>query len=101
MTTNLPPDPAAERPTIRRTPRRGRLINNRVAVVDVLADSLDGFAPDRMDAARRTVHARVLAVRRGHWDAATDATSPGIYAFIIIEGTMLRRVAAGHREGAE
>jgi len=100
-TTNFPPEPAAERPVVRRVPRRGRLINNRVAIVDVLSDVLDGMSSDRVEAARRSVHARVLAVRRGHWDAATDALSPGIYAFIVIEGTMLRRVAAGHREGAE
>jgi CRP/FNR family transcriptional regulator, cyclic AMP receptor protein len=101
MTPHLPPEPAAARPVVRRVPRRGRLINNRVALVDVLGDASDDLTPERLDIARRAVHARVLAVRRGHWDAATDATSPGVYGFIVIEGTMIRRVTAGHREGAE
>jgi CRP/FNR family transcriptional regulator, cyclic AMP receptor protein len=86
---------------VRRTPRRGRLINQRIALADALSDLGDDLDPERLELARRAVKARVLAVRRGHWDAVADASAPGVYGFVIINGTMLRRVTAGHREGAE
>jgi CRP-like cAMP-binding protein len=103
MTINLPQEPAGRnaRPVIRRSPRRGRLLNTRIPLVDALADRADAIAPERLELARRAVLARVLAVRRGHWDAATDASSPGVYGFMVVDGTLLRRVRAGHREGAE
>lgn len=103
MPTNLSQEPAAEqpRPSVRRPVRRGRLVNSRISLVEALGDRAEGLPPDRLETARRTVLARVLAVRRGHWDAATDASSPGIYGFVVLDGTLLRRVAAGHREGAE
>jgi CRP-like cAMP-binding protein len=98
-------DPATattpERPTTRRAPRRGRLVNTRLPLVDALPDLADQMPADRLEQARRAVRARVLGVRRGHWDAAADAAAPGLYGFVIVEGTLLRRVTAGHREGAE
>jgi CRP/FNR family cyclic AMP-dependent transcriptional regulator len=103
MLMNSPQDPVAEpeRPVVRRVPRRGRLMNSRVPLVDALPDLADQLDPERLELARRAVRARVLAVRRGHWDAAADATGAGLFGFVIVDGTILRRVAAGHREGAE
>jgi CRP-like cAMP-binding protein len=103
MPTDLPPHPAAEplKPAVRRALRRGRILNQRIPLVEALAERADELAADRLELARRAVHARVLTVRRGHWDAPADAASPGVYGFLIVEGTVLRRVSAGHREGAE
>jgi CRP-like cAMP-binding protein len=73
-----------------------------VPLVDVLPDLADVMSEERLAHARRLVRVRALAVRRGDWDAAADAAPPtGGTAFVIAAGTILRRVAAGHREGAE
>ena len=104
LLADLPHDQSTEpaRPaTVRRVPRRGRLVNQRVALVDVLPDLADVLDPERLQLARRAARARVLAVRRGHWDAAADASAPGLHGFVVVDGTILRRVTAGHREGAE
>ena len=100
MLTNTP-QADLNRPVVRRAPRRGRLVNSRVALVDALTDIADQLSGERLELARRTARARVLAVRRGHWDGAADGVAPGLYGFVIIDGTLLRRVTAGHREGAE
>jgi CRP-like cAMP-binding protein len=65
----------------------------------VLPDVADDLSPERLEAARRAVRMPVLAVRRGAWDGIGDAI--GNLGFVIAEGTILRRVTAGHREGAE
>ena len=69
--------------------------------MDALPDLADELDEERLALARRAVRTRMLAVRRGLWDAAADASAPGCYGFIIVTGTVLRRVTAGHREGAE
>ena len=69
--------------------------------MDALPDLADELDEERLALARRAVRTRMLAVRRGLWDAAADAATPGCYGFIIVTGTVLRRVTAGHREGAE
>ena len=69
--------------------------------MDALPDLADELDEERLALARRAVRTRMLAVRRGLWDAAADASTPGCYGFIIVTGTVLRRVTAGHREGAE
>ena len=100
MLTNSP-QAEPDRPLPRRALRRGRLVNTRVPLVDALPDLGDQLPADRLELVRRAVRARVLAVRRGHWDAATDSAAPGLFGFVIVSGTLLRRVTAGHREGAE
>jgi CRP/FNR family transcriptional regulator, cyclic AMP receptor protein len=93
------PAPVPERPATTRGLRRARPLAHRIALVDALPDLADQLDESRLEHARRAVRARVLAVRRGIWDAATD--SEGTYGFVILSGTVLRRVTAGHREGAE
>ncbi|MEA2126854.1 MAG: family transcriptional regulator, cyclic receptor protein [Solirubrobacteraceae bacterium] len=83
-----------------RTPRSARPLSGTVALADVLPE-LDDLAPDRGDHARRAVHTPTLGVRRGAWDAADDARAHGSHGFVIVSGAVLRRVVAGHREGAE
>jgi CRP/FNR family transcriptional regulator, cyclic AMP receptor protein len=83
-----------------RAPRRGRLLGQHYPLVDALAD-VDGLVGERLEHARRVVRARTLGVRRGRWDAAADAAEHAPRGFVVIEGTLLRRVAAAHREGAE
>jgi CRP/FNR family cyclic AMP-dependent transcriptional regulator len=80
------------------SPRRARPLAARVALVDVLPE-LDG--PPASQRARNAVSAATVAVPRGIWDAAADATDPSIQGFMVVSGAILRRVEAGHREGAE
>lgn len=80
--------------------RRARPLAAGVALVDVLPD-LEDLPEDRLDRARRAVRAPSLAVRRGLWDAASDASEHATRGFVIVSGALLRRVVAGHREGAE
>ena len=94
-----PGSPAGRPATTTRVLRRGRPLANRIPLVDALPDLADHLDQNRLELARRAVRARVVAVRRGAWDAAADAE--GTYGFVIITGTVLRRVIAGHREGAE
>jgi CRP-like cAMP-binding protein len=78
------------------------VLASRVALVDVLGDLADELPADRVDRARRAIRLRELAVRRGPWAAASDAVATSATAgFVIADGTMLRLVTAGHREGAE
>jgi CRP-like cAMP-binding protein len=91
----------ASGPTTPRSLRRGRLLADRVPLVDTLA-SLEGtLPPERAERARRAVRAATLSVRRGTWDAAADARAHAPYGFVLVSGGLLRRVTAGHREGAE
>jgi CRP/FNR family transcriptional regulator, cyclic AMP receptor protein len=84
-----------------RGPRRGRALGRRVALVDALAE-LDGhLAPARAELSRRTVLARTLGIRRGTWDAISDAHEHAPLGFVIVRGAVLRHVVVGHREGAE
>lgn len=70
-------------------------------VVDALPDLVDQLPAERAVRARHAVRARTLTVRRGHWAATADARESGAVGFLVIDGTLLRRVVAGHREGAE
>lgn len=84
-----------------RTPaaRRGRVLNTRTALVDALTEL--ELSPDRAERARRAVRAPTIGVRRGAWDAPADAAEHRALGFVVVEGALLRRVVAGHREGAE
>jgi CRP-like cAMP-binding protein len=90
--------PTLARPA--RAPHRGRLLATRVALVDVLAD-LEHLPPERADRARSAVRVPTIGVRRGAWDAVADAAEHSSHSFIVVSGALLRRVVAGHREGAE
>lgn len=92
------PIPSALKP---RPLHRGRPQPGHVALVDLVGDLDPGFAPERLQRARQTVRAGTLAVRRGGWDPVADAADHEAYAFVIVEGAVLRRVVIGHREGAE
>jgi CRP-like cAMP-binding protein len=83
-----------------RVTTRGRLLATRVALVDVLPD-LDELPAERAERARGAVRAPTLGVRRGVWDAVTDAGEFSGHGFVVVSGALLRRVVAGHREGAE
>jgi CRP-like cAMP-binding protein len=82
-----------------RAAQRGRLLATRVALVDVL--ELDQLPPERAERARSAVRAPTVGVRRGVWDAVADARDHSSHGFIVVSGALLRRVVAGHREGAE
>jgi CRP/FNR family cyclic AMP-dependent transcriptional regulator len=56
---------------------------------------------ERLERARRAVRAPTLGVRRGVWEAADDSAEHGPHGFVIVSGAVMRRVVAGHREGAE
>ena len=101
MPNPLPEAGPNGRPVVRRAPRRGRLLANRSPLVDALPDFADQLGADRLEIIRRVVRVRLLAVRRGIWDAAGDAEATGAIGMVIVSGTVLRRVVAGHREGAE
>jgi CRP-like cAMP-binding protein len=77
------------------------LLATLVPLLDALPDLVDRLPADRADRTRRAVRARTLAVRRGRWHATADAREAGGIGFVVVDGTMLRRVVAGHREGAE
>lgn len=83
-----------------RAAHRGRLLASRVALVDVLAD-LDQLPRERAERARAAVRAPTIGVRRGAWDAVADAREHSSHGFVVVSGALLRRVVAGHREGAE
>ena len=80
--------------------RRARQLATRVALVDVLPD-LEDLPADRFERARRAVIAPSYGIRRGLWDAAGDSLEHAPRGFVIVSGAVLRRVVAGHREGAE
>lgn len=101
MPLNRPDQGLPQQTVPRRAPRRGRLLASRIPLVDALPELADQLDEDRLELARRAVRTRLVTVRKGVWAAAADAASPGIYGFVIVNGTILRRVSAGHREGAE
>jgi CRP-like cAMP-binding protein len=84
-----------------RAPRRGRPLAALVPLADALGDAVPQLPDERSDRVRRAVRARTLAVRRGRWDAVADARESGGLGFVVLHGTLLCRVVAGHREGAE
>ncbi len=96
-----PPSPhSAPHPPAGRSPRRGRHLAARIPLLDAVPGLGDRLADDRLGVARR-IQTRVLAIRRGTWDAQADASPPGLYGFVIATGTILRLVSAEHRVGGE
>ncbi len=95
----------SDRPTLTATRpralRRARPLDDRIALIDALAEHDGRFAPARAEQARRIPPVRTLGVRSGRWDAAADAAEHDAHGFVVVEGAVLRRVVAGHREGAE
>jgi CRP-like cAMP-binding protein len=84
-----------------RAARRGRVLADQVPLVDSLTALDDALPEERLERARRAVRVTTFAVRRGVWDAVADAHDHAPHGFVIVSGALLRRVAAGHREGAE
>jgi CRP-like cAMP-binding protein len=92
LTSPAPPSPL-------RTAQRGRLLASRVSIVDVL--DLEDLPAERAERARAAVRAPTIGIRRGAWDALADARDHSSHGFVVVSGALLRRVTAGHREGAE
>ena len=77
-------------------------MDGAVAVADLLPELLDTLPPDRLNLARERLRARVLRIRRGRWAAPTDAGHVhGGIGFLVVEGALLRCVAAAHRTSGE
>lgn len=82
--------------------RRGVLVDEAVDVVEALPELHDALPLERRVAARRTLRARVMHLRRGRWDASADAAlvSDGA-GFLILDGALIRCVTAAHRTSGE
>jgi CRP/FNR family cyclic AMP-dependent transcriptional regulator len=82
--------------------RRGLLLDESVDVVEALPDLHDLLSLERRIAARRTLRARVMELRRGRWDAQADAQLIGDgVGFLILDGALIRCVTAAHRTSGE
>lgn len=79
--------------------RRARTLSGRVVLLDALPELGDRLPPARLPHARQ-LRARVVAVRRGAWDARADI-APDVFAFVVLTGTLLRLVGVRHRQAAE
>ncbi len=90
--------PAGPRPP--RGARRARPLATRVPLTDALPELADTLSPDLLAHAGQ-IQGRVLAVRRGAWDATSDGAAGGVVAFVVLSGTLLRLTRARHREAAE
>jgi CRP-like cAMP-binding protein len=82
--------------------RRGVMLEEAVDVVEALPELHDALSLERRVAARRTLRARVMELRRGRWDYGHDAAlvSEGA-GFLILEGAIIRCVTAAHRTSGE
>ena len=82
--------------------RRGVLQEEAVDLVEALPELQDALSLERRVAARRTLRARVMELRRGRWDFDHDA---GLIrdgaGFLILDGALIRCVTAGHRTSGE
>jgi CRP-like cAMP-binding protein len=77
-------------------------LEEAVDVVAALPELHDALPRERTQAARRTLRARALHLRRGRWDAREDATMiEGGAGFLVIEGALIRCVTAAHRTAGE
>ena len=82
--------------------RPAALQDEVVDVVDALPDILDILPDDRVAAARHALRARSVLVRRGRWDALSDAAFvDGGIGFLVLDGALIRCVTAAHRTGGE
>jgi len=82
--------------------RRGVLVDEAVDVVEALPELHDALPLERRVAARRTLRARVMHLRRGRWDAEADAALVEDGAgFLILDGALIRCVTAAHRTSGE
>jgi CRP-like cAMP-binding protein len=82
--------------------RRGLMTDEAVDVVEALPELHDALSLERRVAARRTLRARVVDLRRGRWDAIADAhlIEDGA-GFLVLEGALIRCVTAAHRTSGE
>jgi hypothetical protein len=82
--------------------RRGVLTDDTIDVVESLPELHDALPLERRVAARRTLRARVMHLRRGRWDACGDGELVRDGAgFLILEGALIRCVTAAHRTSGE
>jgi CRP/FNR family transcriptional regulator, cyclic AMP receptor protein len=82
--------------------RRGVLMDEAVDVIEALPELHDALPLERRVAARRTLRARVMHLRRGRWDAIRDAALVADGAgFLVLEGALIRCVTAAHRTSGE
>ena len=82
--------------------RRGVLVDEAVDVVEALPELHDALPLERRIAARRTLRARVMHLRRGRWDALADADHVADGAgFLVLDGALIRCVTAAHRTSGE
>ena len=73
-----------------------------VDVVEALPELHDSLSLERRIAARRTLRARVIELRRGRWDARADAPLVDDGAgFLVLDGALIRCVTAAHRTSGE
>ena len=82
--------------------RRGVPTEETVDVVEALPELHDALPLERRVAARRTLRARVMHLRRGRWDALHDGELVRDGAgFLVLEGALIRCVTAAHRTSGE
>ena len=83
--------------------RRAVLLDETVDVVEALPELHDAVPKERLSAARRTLRARAMTVRRGRWNAREDADQllQGGCGFLILEGALIRCVTVAHRTSGE
>ena len=82
--------------------RRAVLLDETVDVVEALPELHDAIPRERLSAARRTLRARALTVKRGRWNARDDAEMiAGGAGFMILDGAMIRCVSVAHRTSGE
>ncbi len=82
--------------------RRSVVLEETVDLVECLPELHDLLSLERRVGARRTLRARVAELRRGRWDALSDADHVRDGAgFLILEGALIRCVTAAHRTSGE
>ncbi len=82
--------------------RRGVVLDEAVDLVEALPELHDALPLERRIAAKRTMRARVMHLRRGRWDATADAALIEHGAgFLILDGALIRCVTAAHRTSGE
>src|SRR4051812_44805158 len=82
--------------------RPGVLQEEVVDVLDALPDLFDAIPANRVDQARHALRARAILVRKGRWEASSDARFiEGGIGFLVVEGALVRCVTAAHRTSGE
>jgi CRP/FNR family transcriptional regulator, cyclic AMP receptor protein len=82
--------------------RPGVLQDEVVDVVGALPELLDAIPAERLRSARHALRARSILVRKGRWEAMSDARlTDGGVGFLILDGAMVRCVTAAHRTSGE